>query len=247
MPQRLDDGIVLTRYAFGERDWVVVLLTPRAGQVRLVARRARSLRGGVAQSVEPLALVRVGYFERPGSELGTLQEAVVRRSSFALAGRPLAWAAGEVVAELALQHCPPGQPASEQFRLVDHCLEHLCAGGDALSVVHYAELWFLRLGGVLPGPDRCGRCEQPLGGGPLVLDTAERIFVCAKHRPPVGALELPDEAARWLRLALRSRLEAVPGPAPRPLPAWLAGLRRQLTERELLSLAYLHSLLQGPS
>lgn len=242
MPQHLDDGIVLTRYAFQERDWVVVLLTPKAGQVRLVARRARTLRGGIAQAMEPLALVRVSYFEKPGSELGTLREAVLRRSSFALAGRPQAWAAAQVVAELALLHCPPGQSAAEPFRLVDHCLEHLCAGGDALAVAHYAELWFLRLGGVLPSLDRCGRCERPLAAGPLVVDTAERVFVCPDHRPPVGSLDLPEPAARWLRLALRSRLEALPGPAPPPLPAWLAGLRRHFTERDLASLPYLQSL-----
>lgn len=242
MPQHLDDGIVLTRYAFQERDWVVVLLTPKAGQVRLVARRARTLRGGIAQAMEPLALVRVSYFEKPGSELGTLREAVLRRSSFALAGRPEAWASAQVVAELAVQYCPPGQVAAEQFRLVDHCLEHLEAAGDPLAVAHYAELWFLRLGGVLPAPDRCGRCERPLAAGPLVVDTAERVFVCPDHRPLAGSLELPEPAARWLRLALRSRLEALPGPAPPPLPAWLAGLRRQFTERDLASLPYLQSL-----
>ncbi|HPW54618.1 MAG: DNA repair protein RecO [Thermoanaerobaculaceae bacterium] len=245
MPLHQADGVVLTRYAFQERDWVVVLLTPSAGQVRLVARRVRTVRGGVAQAVEPLSLVRVSYFERPGSELGTLREAVLRRSSFALAGRPQAWAAAQVVAELALLHCPPGQPAGEQFRLVDHCLEHLCTGGDALIVAHYAELWFLRLGGILPGPDRCGRCERPLATGPLVVDTAERLFVCSEHRPPTGTLELPDAAARWLRQALRSRLEAMASPAPPPLPAWLAGLRRQLTERDLSSLTYLHGLVGG--
>lgn len=242
MPQHLDDGIVLTRYAFQERDWVVVLLTPKAGQVRLVARRARSLRGALAQAVEPLALVRVSYFEKPGAELGTLREAVLRRSAFALAGRPEAWAAAQVVAELALLYCPPGQPAAELFRLVDHCLEHLEAAGDPLAVAHYAELWFLRLGGVLPSLERCGRCERPLAGGPLVFDHAERVFTCPEHRPPAGALELPDAAARWLRQALRSRLEAMAGPAPPPLPAWLAGLRRHFTERDLASLPYLQSL-----
>ncbi|HPC83275.1 MAG TPA: DNA repair protein RecO [Thermoanaerobaculaceae bacterium] len=242
MPQHLDDAIVLTRYGFQERDWVVVLLTPRAGQVRLVARRARSLRGGVAQAMEPLALVRISYFEKPGSELGTLREAVLRRSSFALAGRPAAWAAAQVVAELALQYCPPGQAAAEQFRLVDHCLEYLGSGGDAMTTAHYAELWFLRLGGVLPVPDRCGRCERQLPTGPLVADTAERVFVCPDHRPLVALLELPEPAARWLRQALRSRLEALAGPAPPPLPAWLSGLRRQFTERDLASLGYLQSL-----
>lgn len=222
---------------------MVVLLTPRSGQVRLVARRARSVRGTLAQAMEPLALVRVSYYQRPGAELATLGEAVLRRSSFALAGRPEAWAAAQVVAELALVHCPPGEPAAEAFRLVDHCLEHLSAAGNPETVVAYAELWFLRLGGVLPAPERCALCERPLGGGPLVYDRSERQFVCEAHRPPHGVEPLPEAAARWLRLALRSRLEALPGPAPPPLAAWLQELHRQLGERDLMTLPFFYSLL----
>lgn len=226
---------------------MVVLLTPGSGQVRLVARRARSLRGTIAQAMEPLALVRVSYYQRPGAELATLGEAVLRRSSFALAGRPEAWAAAQVVVELALVHCPPGQPAAEAFRLADHCLEHLSTGGDAATAVHYAELWFLRLGGVLPAPERCGRCERPLGSGPLIYDRTERQLVCEEHRPLGGAEELPEAAARWLRLALRSRLDALGGPAPSPLPAWLEELHRQHSERELATLSFFYSLTDSGS
>lgn len=238
-----DDAIVLTRHAFRERDWVVVALTRGAGQVRLVARRARSLRSGQTQALEPLAVVRLGYHERHGSELATLHEVALLRSAFSLAAMPEAWAAAQVVAELALLYCPQGQRAEEPFRLVDHCLQYLSEGGDPLATVHYAELWFLRLSGVLPSLDRCGRCEAVLPSGPLAFDSAERVCVCAQHRPPVGVVVLPEGAAGWLRQALRVRLEVITTPAPPPVPTWLASLRRQFTDRDLASLAYLHALL----
>ncbi|MCU0292315.1 MAG: DNA repair protein RecO [Thermoanaerobaculaceae bacterium] len=238
-----DDAIVLTRHAFRERDWVVVTLTRGAGQVRLMARRARSLRSGQAQALEPLAVVHLSYHERHGSELATLHEVSLLRSAFALAAMPEAWAAAQVVAELALLYCPQGQRAEEPFRLVDHCLQHLASGGGPLATVHYAELWFLRLSGVLPGLDRCGRCETVLAAGPLIFDSTERVCVCPEHRPLAGVVMLPDGAAAWLRQALRVRLEAVTVPAPPPVPAWLASLRHQFTERDLASLAYLHALL----
>jgi len=240
-----DDAIVLTRHAFRERDWVVVVLARGSGQVRLMARRARSLRSGQGQSLEPLAVVRLSYFERHGAELATLHEVSLIRSGFELAAQPEAWAAAQVVAELALVYCPQGQRAEEPFRLVDHCLQHLASGGDPLATVHYAELWFLRLSGVLPALDRCGRCEVALPVGPLVFDTGERVCVCSEHRPPAGVVMLPEAATTWLRHALHARLDSVGAAAPPPAPAWLASLRQQYTDRNLASLPYLLSLLRA--
>ncbi|HNX51962.1 MAG TPA: DNA repair protein RecO C-terminal domain-containing protein, partial [Thermoanaerobaculaceae bacterium] len=151
----------------------------------------------------------------------------------------------QVVAELALVYCPQGQRAEEPFRLVDHCLQHLASGGDPLATVHYAELWFLRLSGVLPALDRCGRCEVALPVGPLVFDTGERVCVCSEHRPPAGVVMLPEAATTWLRHALHARLDSVGAAAPPPAPAWLASLRQQYTDRNLASLPYLLSLLRA--
>jgi DNA repair protein RecO (recombination protein O) len=243
MPSRHDEAFVLARYPFRERDLVVVLLTRGAGQVRIVARRTRTLRSSMATAMEPLAHIRVTYFERPGAELATLDEAEVVRSAFALAENPAGWAAGQVVAELALLYCPPGQRAEATFRLVDRCVACLLDGHEAESVAHYAELWFLKLGGVFPELDRCGVCGTELPAGPRVYDPAERQFTCADHRP-ARAVKISAAGARWLDLASRLPLEQVAEPAPEDAAGWLFGLREHFTDREVKSWRYLQHLLR---
>jgi DNA repair protein RecO len=243
MPSHRDEAFVLARYPFRERDLVVVLLTRGAGQVRIVARRSRSLRSSTATAMEPLAHIRVTYFERAGAELATLDEAEVVRSAFPLAENPPAWAAGQVVAELALLYCPPGQRAEAAFRLVDRCVACLLDGHEAESVAHYAELWFLKLGGVFPELGRCGACGNALPAGPRTYDPAEKRFTCAEHRP-ARAVKISAAGARWLDLASRLPLEQVTEPAPEDAAGWLFGLREHFTDRQVQSWRYLRHLLK---
>jgi DNA repair protein RecO (recombination protein O) len=242
MPVRTDEAFVLTRYPFRERDWVVVLLTREAGLVKLVARRVRGARSGRGAALEPLASLRVSYFEKSGAELATLDEAELTRSAFALAADPVRWASGQVVAELALTFCPPGQASEPAFRLLGHCVDALLAGHDAAAVWHYAELWFLRLAGVFPELDRCGVCGEGLPAGTRIFDEGERTFVCAQHRPLRPTI-LAEAAVRWLHTASRQPLAGVAMAAPRDAVAWLVGLRRHFTDRALRSEVYLRSLL----
>ncbi len=245
MPSRSDEGYVLARYPYRERDLVVAVLTRFGGQIRVLARSARSPRSGVAPAVEPLAHIRLTYFERSRSELGTLGEAVLLRSAFPLAANPPGWAAGQVVVELALLHCPAGQRLESAFRLVDRCTQALLAGHDPLAVAHYAELWFLRLAGVLPEVNRCGVCGAALEERWRVFDPEEGVFVCGAHSAPRRRARLGWPAVSWLTGALRRPVEEVTAPAPAEAFRWIVGVRRAFTDREVASWRYLLDL-TGP-
>ena len=234
---------MLARYPFRERDLVVVLLTRASGQARIVARRARTLRSSRATAMEPLAQIRVSWFERAGAEMGTLDEAEVVRSSYSLAAMPVSWAAGQVVAELALTYCPPGQRAEAAYRLVDRCITCLVGGHDPGAVAWYAELWFLKLAGVFPELDRCGVCGAAIPPGPRVFDPAEKRFVCAEHRPVGTAVRISAAGADWLHRASRLPLEKVADAPPEETGGWLIALRQGFTEKELQSWRYLRLLL----
>ena len=240
MPHRSDVAFVLTRYPFRERDLIVVLLTRHEGQIRVLARRARGGRHPGSGALEPLAFVRVDYFERPKSELASLDSAEALRSPFDLAALPAAWAAGQVVAELAMLYCPPGQRAEPAFRLVDRCLAALRAGQDALTVAGYAEFWFLRLAGVMPDPGRCGVCDAVIDEARRVFDAREGTFVCAQHA--AGGTRLSAGTIGWLVAAAVSPIEAVDRPLPADGLELLSQLRRRFTDRDLKSWPYLASL-----
>ncbi len=245
MPLRRDEAFVLARYPFRERDLVVVLLGRAAGQLRVVARRARSMRGSHATATEPLAHVRVSYFERAGSELATLDEAEVVRSAFDLASHPSAWAAGQVVAELALVYCQPGQRNEPAFRLVERCVTCLLDGHDPAAVAWYAELWFLRLGRRVPGAGPLRRLRRrPCRPGRACSTAVEKRFVCAEHRPAGGASRISAAGVEWLQRASRLPLERIGEAPPEDVGGWLAALREAFTEREVKSWRYLRLLLK---
>jgi DNA repair protein RecO len=243
MPLRRDEAFVLARYPFRERDFVVVLLGRAAGQLRVVARRVRSPRAPYATATEPLAHVRVSYFERAGSELATLDEAEVVRSAFELASHPPSWAAGQVVAELALVYTQPGQRAEPAFRLVERCVTRLLDGHDPAAAAWYAELWFLRLAGVFPELSRCGVCGAGLPSGARLFDAVEKRFVCAEDRPAGGLTRISAAGVEWLQRASRLPLEQVVEAPPADTGGWLVSLREAFTERQVQSWRYLRLLL----
>ncbi len=243
MPARADEAFVLTRYPYRERDLIVVLLARSTGQLRVLARRARGARVPQATALEPLSLVRISYFERAQRELATLDEAVPVRSAFELAREPLAWAAGQVVAELALVFCPPGQRAEPAFRLVDHCVEALLGRHDPLAVAAYAQLWFVRLAGVFPELDVCVSCGEALPAGARAYDAGDGGFLCASHARGRTVERLPAAPVEWLRRALRGPVAEVGGPAPAAVLGWLVALQQRFTEREIVSWRYLLKLI----
>lgn len=244
MTSRCDEAIVLARARLAERDLLVVLLTHHGGVQRAVARRARGgTRGGTGAILEPLNRCRVSLFQRAGAELATLDEAALMRSAFALARWPAGWAAGQVVAELATLFCPEGKPFQASFRLVDRCVEYLLAGGDPRLVVAYAELWLLRLNGVLPDLARCAACGRSLGTGPWGWDAAAGHLFCGEHADRGSPELLPAGAAAWLTLAIRGSLEQVRVPPPPAAAAWLRTLSEAFTERQVRSRTFFQQVL----
>lgn len=243
MNLRSDDAIVLTRYPFREGDLIVVLLARNAGQIRVVARRVRAGRHPLSTALEPFAGLRVSYFQRAGAELATLNEAKLTRSPFPLATDPARWAAAHVVAEMALICCPPGQALEPSYRLVDHCLTRLAAGHPPLATVHYAELWFLRLSGVLPEIGRCGVCERDLNDEPRYLVGSEPAVVCAEHSPSASGARLSSAAVRWLERAQRRPLGEIEATCPDDGAAWMRALLRRFADRDLVSWPSLVALL----
>lgn len=242
MARRRDEGFVLARFPYRERDVVVAVLSRESGVVRLMARRARGVRSALGSALESLAYVNLTYFERARSELATLDEVVLKRSSFPLARDPTAWAAAQVLVELALEFCPPGQRAEALFRLFDRCLQALLDGRAPQLVVDYASLWFLRLTGILPELDRCGACGTVLPAGERLFDEGGETFVCRDHLTVRGRFALSAAAHGWLSAALREPVERIENGAPGDARAWLERLRLNFTDRELKSLRVLQRL-----
>src|SRR6185295_17788317 len=128
-------------------------------------------------SLEPLAKVRIGYSEREGEEVVRIESVDLIRSLFPAQQTLVSSVAATYIAELVDTFAPADDPAELLYRLLDRTTLGLLEGAPALPVVAYAEIWTLRLGGILPSVRECMECGQPLTR-PLRYDERREGFVC---------------------------------------------------------------------
>ncbi len=177
-PQRTE-AIILHTFPARERDKLVVFLTPDHGKVKGYAYGARSMRTRFGASLEPLAKVRIGYIERESDEVVRIESVDLIRSLFPAQQNLAASVAASYLAETVDTFAQSGDPAELIYRLLDRTTEALLEGSVPLRVVAYADVWTLRLAGVLPSLRNCNSCDEPLGR-PLRFDAQAHGFVCTR-------------------------------------------------------------------
>lgn len=155
---------------------MVVFLTPDHGKRKGWAYGARSMRSRFGAALEPLAKVRIGYIEKESEEIVRIESIDLVRSLFPAQQDLLRSVSATYIAEMIDTFAPANDPAELLYRLLDRTTEALLDGAPAMSVVTYAEIWILRIGGIFPSNRECSECHEPLAR-PLRFDP--RGFVCA--------------------------------------------------------------------
>ena len=175
-PERTE-AIILHTFAARDRDKLVVFLTPDHGKRKGWAYGARAIKSRFGAALEPLAKVRIGYLEREGDEAVRIESVDLIRSLFPAQQNLMTSIAATYIAEMVDIFAPAHDPAELIYRLLDRTTEALLAGVPPMPVVAYAEVWILRLGGVLPSLRECMSCGGPLAR-PLRFDERLQGFVC---------------------------------------------------------------------
>ncbi len=250
MNRFVDEAYVLRTQELGESDLIVGLFAAGHGKVRGVARSARRSRRRFGGALEPLTRVRAHWTEKAGRELHRIDEVECLRSFAAAQGDPLGQAAGAVLVETVEQFAHEGQPDAPFHRLVGAVLEALDAGGDPWALVRYFQLWTLRVHGLEPDLDACGRCGAALGADARrVAEDGE--VVCATCAVGDGALRLGPDDLDFLRAVSRrppAELPAADASGGAALDRLLAGGIERFTERPLRTHRHLRALrLDRPS
>src|SRR6185295_2063673 len=127
--------------------------------------------------LEPLAKVRIGYTEREAEEIVRIESVDLIRSLFPAQQNLVSSVAATYIAELVDTFAAANDPNELIYRLLDRTTEPLLAGAPPMTVVAYAEIWMLRLGGVFASLRNCIECGNPLGR-PLRYDGRREGFVC---------------------------------------------------------------------
>jgi DNA repair protein RecO (recombination protein O) len=234
-----DEAFVLRTQPLGEADRLVVLLARQEGQVRAVARSARRSRKRFGGALEPLSRVRASWTERPGRDLGRLEELDLLDSAAEAQADPETFYRLAHVAELAEAFSRPGEGDERAFRLLASVVEAVGEGTDPALAARYFELWTLRLSGLLGEARSCSECGASLAGREVRVDPAGGGPWCPRCAAEAGPGALPVPAAQWdlLLRALREPVARLPrgslGRRDRALQGFLHRALVGYTERPL--------------
>jgi DNA repair protein RecO (recombination protein O) len=249
VPLRETEAFVLRSQPLGEADRLVTFLTRAAGKVRGVAKGARKSRRRFGSNLELLSRVRLGYFEREGSELARVEAADLLESFYDLQADPERGAVLACFAEITDAFAREQQEDEAFFRLLHVVLRAVRDGLDLDWAARYFEIWTLRLHGVLPPLDSCGRCGASLGERGGHYAAREGLVLCGgcASTGPSGGPTLPGPSVR----AAEEMLARPPaffigrGQARRalaPLAALAQALFVDLTERRFKSYEVLRAI-----
>lgn len=235
------DALLLDVRDLHDRDRIVTLLTAPFGKVRGVARGARRKYSRFSGQLQPLAKVRVGWFENEGRELVRIAEVELLRPAVRLQSSLEGILLGSYLAEHMMEFAQENEPSDHLYRLLDSTLEALAAGIAPELAARYFEVWVLRLAGIFPPPRECPLCGRPFAAQtPAVLPRGSDALLCADCA--AGAPAKVVEPA-VLELLQRSARESLPQLAESPPAAVVLAavedlcgrIRRPFLGRELKS------------
>lgn len=175
-PERTE-AIILHTFPARERDKLVVFLTPDHGKRKGWAYGARSIRNRFGAALEPLSKVRIVYVERESEEVVRIESVDLVRSLFPAQQNLTSSIAATYIAETVDTFAQASDPSELIYRLLDRTTEALLTGAAPMAVVAYAEVWMLRLAGILPSLRNCIECDRAIGR-PLRFDSRLQGFVC---------------------------------------------------------------------
>ncbi len=193
-PSQSSRAIVLRWRAYGESDKIATLLSEDFGKLTGIAKGARRSRRRFANSLEPLARVRVYFRQRPGAGLAFLESCELLTSSEPF-NDPSRFAYGSYLAELVDRLTMEDEPVHGIYTLLADALAELERGPASAALLRAFELKVLTQAGFEPQLDRCAHCGKPWASEARVsLSTHHGTLSCAQCRRD-GDAPVPVEAA----------------------------------------------------
>jgi DNA repair protein RecO (recombination protein O) len=175
-------AIVLRWRAYGESDKIATLLTEDYGKLTGIAKGAKNSRRRFANSLEPLARVRVHFRQKPTANLAFLESCELRTSTAALSD-PSRFAYASYVVELADRLTLEDDPVRTLYALLDEALAELERGPATTPFLRGFELQLLTRAGFEPHLEACTRCGRGWKTGDVAhLSFSHGTVTCASCR-----------------------------------------------------------------
>ncbi|OFV86567.1 MAG: DNA repair protein RecO, partial [Acidobacteria bacterium RBG_16_68_9] len=177
-------AIVLRARSYGESDKIVTFLTQDLGKLTGIAKGAKRSRRRFANSLDPLARVRVYFRLRPGSTLAFLESCELQRPATCFS-EPDRFAYASYLIELVDQMTVEEHPIRELYGLLQEGLAELEKAPPTSALLRGFELQLLTRTGYEPQLERCSSCQRLLNADGIVfLDTAHGMLSCGGCNRP---------------------------------------------------------------
>jgi len=235
------EALLLDVVDLHDADRIVSFLTREHGQKRGVARGARRKHSRFAGQLQPLAKVRVHWFEKEGRELVRISNVELLRPAHRMQQDLEGILVGGYLAGHVIEFAQEDEPNEHLYRLLDSTLEALIQGTSRDLAARYFEVWVLRLQGIFPPPRECPSCGREFGEDGAVLPQNGDALICPDCAGESrGGLRVAPEVLGFLRRSGRENLERL---ALRPPPERVlrrveelcGNIRRHFLHRELRS------------
>ena len=189
---------LLESFDLQDGDRIVTFLTRERGQVRGVAKGARRKYSRFAGQLQPLAKVKVTWFEKEGRDLVRVSGVESVRPSTRLLDELEDILLTSYLAEHVQTFVQENESAELVYRLLDSTVEALIAGTGRPPderelrrqiATRRFEVWMLRLAGVFPELGECPGCGRDLVlGDGAVLPASADGFYCVNCASAGGAM-----------------------------------------------------------
>ncbi|HEY3130510.1 MAG TPA: DNA repair protein RecO [Acidobacteriota bacterium] len=179
MTLKTTEAITLRNYPYREADRIVVFFTRSQGKLRGIARGARRLRSHFGSSLEPISHVRLVYFAKENQDLVSINSCDLLESHASLRGTLEGSYYCAYVSEVLSEFTQEGAANEKVFRLMLAVLDpSLTLSWEARA--RYFETWMLRLEGVFPMLQNCGRCGRSLQPESVFVPSGGHEACCRK-------------------------------------------------------------------
>jgi DNA repair protein RecO (recombination protein O) len=248
-PSQVTSAIVLRSRLYGESDKIVTFLTEDFGKLTGIAKGAVRSRRRFVNSLEPFAIVKLYFQDRPHGGLVFLNSAELQvgYKQFGDHLERLAYAA--YIVEITEGLLAERETLPSVYRHLADALCHLEQRGVSLRFLTAFELKLLRLAGFQPMLASCKRCMKthsdvaadswhlsPADGGVLCVD-------CGKSRHmvwPLGAAAMRILNQLQSETSDLSERIMLPATSVRELRAAIVGFIQYQMDKEIKSAGFLH-------
>lgn len=227
MPLEQSEGFVLKTFNVGEQDKIAVFYTHDKGIFKGIAKGARKFGNRFGSSLEPMSHVKIFYYEKEGKDLAVVNNCDLLESFFEIQKNLKATFTISYFAELIEQFFPSRSTDDTLFRLLLSTLQALKKGADLEFLGAYFEVWFLKIGGILPDFRKCKNCKKDIKDSGWLSLKKDGVFCLrctpqkkeevkaelnefidwAKKNPPSKGKELPYSSPQLK--AIRKALQAI--------------------------------------